>query len=146
MTSWRDRNAHIISSSVVCRSVCHDREPYKNRWTNWDAVCNVDSGGPKEARVRWVFTLAHPGEHDWIVHVRRRCGLLSNYFDYLILRSWPVLSNDVRPHKQCLCSVLLFHGQVTIIFVVPVCLSVCAEFFSAVFDPISIKLGHVLYV
>jgi len=48
----------------------------------------------------------------------------------------------------------LVHGQVTIIFVVSVCMSVCfsvclfvcAEFFSAVFDPISIKLGHVLYV
>jgi len=52
----------------------------------------------------------------------------------------------------------LVHGQVTIIFIVSVglsvcpsvclsvCLSVCAEFFSAVFDPISIKLGHVLYV
>jgi len=36
----------------------------------------------------------------------------------------------------------LVHGQVTIIFVV----SVCAEFFSAIFDPISIKLGHMLYV
>ena len=40
----------------------------------------------------------------------------------------------------------LVHGQVTIIFVVSVglsvCLSVCAEFFSAVFDPILIKLGH----
>ena len=43
---------------------------------------------------------------------------------------------------------------VTIIFVVSVCLSVClfvclfvcAEFFSAVFDPISINLGHMLYV
>jgi len=48
----------------------------------------------------------------------------------------------------------LVHGQVTIIFVVSVCLSVClfvclfvcAEFFSAVFDPTSIKLGHMLYV
>jgi len=44
----------------------------------------------------------------------------------------------------------LVHGQVTIIFVVSVglsvCLFVCAEFFSAVFGPISIKLGHVLYV
>jgi len=43
---------------------------------------------------------------------------------------------------------VLVHGQVTIIFVVSVCLSVClfvcAEFFSAVFDPISIKLGHML--
>jgi len=46
--------------------------------------------------------------------------------------------------------VVLVHGQVTIIFVVSVCLSVClfvcAEFFSAVFNPISIKLGHMLYV
>jgi len=45
---------------------------------------------------------------------------------------------------------ILVHGQVTIIFVVSVCLSVClfvcAEFFSAVFDPISIKLGHMLCV
>jgi len=41
----------------------------------------------------------------------------------------------------------LVHGQVTIIFVVSVGLSVClcsAEFFSAIFDPISIKLGHML--
>ena len=35
-----------------------------------------------------------------------------------------------------------YHGQVTIIFVVSVCLFVCAEFLSAVFDPISIQLGH----
>ena len=49
---------------------------------------------------------------------------------------------------------LLVHGHVTIIFVVSVglsvclsaCLSVCAEFFSAIFDPISIKLGHTLYI
>jgi len=39
----------------------------------------------------------------------------------------------------------LVHGQVTIIFVVSVCLFV-QEFFLAVFDPISIKLGHMLYV
>jgi len=51
---------------------------------------------------------------------------------------------------------LLVHGQVTIIFVVSVGLSVCLSvclfvclcrvFFSAVFDPISIKLRHMLYV
>jgi len=49
-----------------------------------------------------------------------------------------------------LTDIVLVHGQVTIIFVVSVglsvCLSVCAEFFSAVFDPILIKLGHMLYV
>jgi len=57
------------------------------------------------------------------------------------------------PHANSLLPVLV-HGQVTIIFVVSVglsvclsvCLFVCAEFFSAVFDPISIKLGHMLYV
>jgi len=46
------------------------------------------------------------------------------------------------------------HGQVTIIFIVSVCLFVCsfvclfvcAEFFAAVFVLISIKLGHMLYV
>ena len=49
---------------------------------------------------------------------------------------------------------ILVHGEVTSIFVVSVCLSVCLfvclfEVFlsqSAVFDPISIKLGHMLYV
>jgi len=46
---------------------------------------------------------------------------------------------------SCSCSLLVL-GQVTIIFVVPVCLFVCAEFLSAVFGPISIKLGHILYV
>jgi len=53
------------------------------------------------------------------------------------------------PYSVLMCS-LLVHGQVTIIFLVSVglsvCLSVCAEFFSAVFYPISIKLGHMLYV
>ena len=49
-------------------------------------------------------------------------------------------------------NVFLVHGQVTIILVVSVgfsvCLSVClfVQFFSAVFDPISIKLGHMLNV
>jgi len=55
----------------------------------------------------------------------------------------------------CVCVILLclvVHGQVTIILCVclsvclSVCLFVCAEFFSAIFDPISIKLGHMLYV
>jgi len=41
---------------------------------------------------------------------------------------------------------VLVHGQVTNIFVVSVGLSVCAEFFLAGFDPILIKLGHMLYV
>jgi len=41
---------------------------------------------------------------------------------------------------------VLVHGHVTIIFVVSVGLFVCADFFSAVFDPILIKLGHMIYL
>jgi len=59
--------------------------------------------------------------------------------DHLVLESGTTGMTDLR---------LLVHSQVTIIFVVSVglsvCLFVCAEFFSAVFDPISIKLGHVM--
>jgi len=40
-------------SSVVCRSVCHASEPCKNGWTDRDAVWVMDSGGPKETRIRW---------------------------------------------------------------------------------------------
>jgi len=52
------------------------------------------------------------------------------------------------PSNSCMALVLV-HGQVTVIFEVSVglsvcCLFVCAEFFSAVFDPISIKYGHVI--
>jgi len=43
-------------------------------------------------------------------------------------------------------STILVHGQVTIIFVVSVCLFVCAEFFAAVLDPISMQRGHMLHV
>jgi len=45
--------------------------------------------------------------------------------------------------------IFLVQGQVIIIFVVSVGLSVylfvCAEFFSDIFDPISIKVRHMLH-
>jgi len=31
-------------------------------------------------------TLAPPGEYDWTVRLRRRCGLTSNYFDHLLYK------------------------------------------------------------
>jgi len=30
-------------------------------------------------------TLAPPGEYYWTVHLRRRCSLMSNYFDHLLI-------------------------------------------------------------
>jgi len=44
---------------------------------------------------------------------------------------------------------LLVHGQVSIIFIASVCLFVClfvCAVFLSIFDPISIKFGHMLYV
>jgi len=74
---------------TLCRELC------KNSWTDQFAIWVVDSGRPKEAQVKsylpgganvptWEGTLAPPGEYDWIVHLRRRCGLMSNYFDHLL--------------------------------------------------------------
>jgi len=28
----------VTDSNVVCWSVCHSGEPYRNGWTNWDAI------------------------------------------------------------------------------------------------------------
>jgi len=56
-TTYVELNYCYRRSSVVClslcRSVCHDREPCKNRWTDGDAIWAVDSGEPKEPRIRW---------------------------------------------------------------------------------------------
>ena len=38
------------------------------------------------------------------------------------------------------------HRSVCLFVCLSVCLFDCADFFSAVFDPISIKLGHILYI
>ena len=69
-----------------CRKLC------KNGWTDRFALWVVDSGGPKEAQVQlystggaivptWEGTLSPAGEYDWTVHLRRQCGLMSDYFD-----------------------------------------------------------------
>ena len=67
----------------------------------------------------------------------------------LTLQRWSWLHHWCMHVKMSgtLLSAVLVHGQVTIIFVVS-CLSAClfVQFFSAVFDPISIKLGRMLYV
>jgi len=42
------------------RSVCHSREPCRNRWTDRDDVWVVDSGGPNEPCIRWgPYQLMH---------------------------------------------------------------------------------------
>ena len=57
-----------------------------NGWTDRFAVLVVDSGRPKEAQVQSYSPVAPMCSHcHWTVHVWRRCGLLSNYFDHLLL-------------------------------------------------------------
>jgi len=57
-----------------------------------------------------------------------------------------VLGKHNVHHMSVMTRQVIGSRTVTIIFVVSVCLSVCAEFFSAVFDPILIKLGHMIHV
>jgi len=45
----------------VCRLVCHDSEPYKNGWTDQDAVWDVNSGSSKEPCIRWGPSHVGPG-------------------------------------------------------------------------------------
>jgi len=59
----------------MCKNGCIDR----------DAVLDAECGGSRELCIRRECTLAQSGPYDWIVHVRRRCGLMSNYFDHLFL-------------------------------------------------------------
>ena len=49
----------------VTQSVCNDREPCKNGWTNRDAIYGVDSGGPKEPSIRWWSRSPHVNEQVW---------------------------------------------------------------------------------
>jgi len=74
----------VVTDGVACfcLSVCHDCEPCKN---DWDAIWGMDSGGPKEACVRWGCTLAPPGKYDWTVYVWRWCGLFVKLLWPLVL-------------------------------------------------------------
>jgi len=55
-------------------------------------------------------TLAPPGEYDWILRVRQRCGLMSNYFEHLLHFPW------VLDDAKCIVATAVS---------VCVCLSVC---------------------
>ena len=84
-----------------------------------------------------------PGEHSiFAVVLRIVMAALWNRAGHYIFALWFLLSSfylGSRPSNHYFRSVCLF-------VCLSVCMSVCAEFFSAVFDPISIKLGLVLYV
>ena len=49
---------------------------------------------------RWEGMLAPPGECDWTVHLRRRRGLMSNYFDHLLWKSVVQFKNLALNNKN----------------------------------------------
>jgi len=68
-----------------CRPIVKYRDclPWavQNGLTDRDSVLDVAS--------RIGCTLAQPNEYDWTLHVRWRCGLMSNYFYHLFIH-WPI--------------------------------------------------------
>ena len=91
----------IVTNEVawwsVCRSVCLSLSwALQKGWTDRDAVWVVDSGGPMEVcklPTGWGCTLSPPGEYDWDVDVRWRCGLFVRLL-------WPL----VKFHQQLSCA------------------------------------------
>jgi len=63
-------------------------------------------------RTRFGCKLAPPGEYDWTVHVRRRCSLMSNYYDYLLISSFrhTIWQRDTS-NTRCLMFEPLSHLQ-----------------------------------
>ena len=52
----------------------------------WAGDAQVQSCSPGGINVpTWEGTLAPPGEYNWTIRLRRWCGLMSNYFDHLLL-------------------------------------------------------------
>jgi len=68
----------------VCRSVCHDREPCKNGWTDPEAVWGMNSGGPMKVCIRWGAHWRHLANTIEPSMCDGDSAFLSNYFDYLL--------------------------------------------------------------
>jgi len=106
----RDRRPTLLS---VCLSLCRNRkpcktaEPIKMPFGVWTRVC------PRKYVLDGGYTLAQLGEHDCIVHVRRRYGLfvkllwplvrIANNSDYGAQPSWKVSSrSSYRNNTLCM--------------------------------------------
>ena len=69
----------------VCRSVYHSRKPCKYGSTDRDTLWVVDSGGPKEPRIRWGAHWRNLANTYEPFMCAGDAALLSNYFDHLLL-------------------------------------------------------------
>jgi len=54
-------------------------------WAEGSTTVQVQLYSPVGASVpSWEGTLVLPGKYNWTIRLRRRCGLMSNYFDHLL--------------------------------------------------------------
>jgi len=61
----------------------------------------VDSDGLEETCIRWGRTLAPPAEYHCTIYMWRRCGLLSNYFNYLFYFTSRIYAIYANVHGRC---------------------------------------------
>ena len=88
--TWRGnfkstRGCPLQSIVTLCR------ELFKDGWTDRDAVWDLHLGGPKQACIRGC-SLGPPAKYHWTTYVQRQCGMLSNYFDTLLVHGTAHLS------------------------------------------------------
>ena len=110
----------------------------KKLWMRFHEICRQVRSWDREQRIGFCRCNLHPRMHCSLLVTLTQCCHLANetdvalcFFIYFIVGS--------RPSDHYFRSVCWF-------VCLSVCLFVCAEFFSAVFDPISIKLGHKCYM
>jgi len=134
-TTWRKNSWHRYDM----KKLRHCRPMYRPlTWSSTQVT------GIQRQKLAHVYA-APETSAGWLALETGSCNMGFKYWLFVLRAVLPVVT------RVLLCYlVVLVHGQMTIIFIVYVCLSVClfvcAEFFSAVFDPISIKLGHITHV
>ena len=67
------------SEGTLCRELCKKTEPLEIPFGIWTLV------GPRNHMLDGHCILAEPCEYDWIVRVWRRCDLMLNYCEHLLL-------------------------------------------------------------
>ena len=105
---WGSRSTHVKWTILRAKGVC----PEHARTCPRQSIKAPRRGAEPVRRgcrlgcTRWRCTLAQRGEYDWIVRVRRLCGLMSNYFDHLFIALrlkkplMPIVQTDVYFTQQ----------------------------------------------
>ena len=87
---WEGRGYPIVMYRDTLRSSVQKRLNrsrcclgYGLVWAQWSTSSSYSAGDVNAPSHKG--TLAPPGEYDWTVRLLQRCGLMSNYFDHLLV-------------------------------------------------------------